>query len=424
MISIYHRCLNVVFIVTLSLVLSACLEDVFDNQLDLSVSFPAGNNSVFPNLSLDQKGNAILSWMKTENDQVALQFTRRQNNQWGAVTTVAKGNDWLVNRADFPSVVQLTETLWAAHWLVMTDSKVFAYDVWMSLSTDDGVTWNEPFRPHTDGTDSEHGFVSFFAEGEDIGAVWLDGREMVAGHGHLSHPSPSITNNVRGMTLRSTKIKANGSLYQEQVVDGLVCDCCQTDIAQTHLGAVAVFRNRSKNEIRDIHFSLLDSGRWSRSLRVAQDDWQIAGCPVNGPSVVSINKAIGVGWYTEAKGFGEVKFALSNEDTIQFRDPIIVDQGAHVVGQIGLAADNKRGFVVSWVTSDGGDSGGLNLRYIDRQGVLGPMKRVIDVNFLRQVGLPQLVLEGDVAVMAWTGGDSDMRRVHVKMLDLSEFQSF
>ena len=226
--------------VTLSLVLSACSDDVLDNHFDLSVSFPAGDNSVYPNLSLDRNGHAILSWMKTDSDQVALQFTRRQNSQWGAVITVAKGNDWLVNRADFPSVVQLTDTLWAAHWLVMTDTKVFAYDVWMSLSTDDGVTWNEPFRPHTDGTQSEHGFVSFFVEGEDIGAVWLDGREMVAGHGHLPDPSASMPNNVGGMTLRSIKIHDNGSLYKEQVIDGLVCDCCQTDIAQTHLGAVAV----------------------------------------------------------------------------------------------------------------------------------------------------------------------------------------
>jgi hypothetical protein len=419
MISIYCRCLNAVFMVTLSLVLSACSDDVLDNHFDLSVSFPAGDNSVYPNLSLDRNGHAILSWMKTDSDQVALQFTRRQNSQWGAVITVAKGNDWLVNRADFPSVVQLTDTLWAAHWLVMTDTKVFAYDVWMSLSTDDGVTWNEPFRPHTDGTQSEHGFVSFFVEGEDIGAVWLDGREMVAGHGHLPDPSASMPNNVGGMTLRSIKIHDNGSLYKEQVIDGLVCDCCQTDIAQTHLGAVAVFRNRTKNEIRDIHFSLLDSGRWSQSQRVAQDDWQIAGCPVNGPSVASSNKTIGVAWYTEAKGFGEIKFALSNEDTVQFKSPIIIDQGTHVMGQIGLAADNDRGFLVSWVTSDGGDSGGLNLRYIDHQGGLGPTNRVTDVDLLHQVGLPQLALEGNVAVMAWTGGDKNMTRVHVKTLDLS-----
>ena len=90
------------------------------------------------------------------------------------------GDNWLVNRADFPSVVQLTERLWASHWLVMTDVAGVAYDVRISLSDDGGQSWGEPFSPHTDGAISEHGFVSF-TDGEDIGAVWLDGREMEQG---------------------------------------------------------------------------------------------------------------------------------------------------------------------------------------------------------------------------------------------------
>ena len=31
--------------------------------------------------------------------------------------------------------------------------------------------------PHNDGTISEHGFVSFFKDKDDVGIVWLDGRE-------------------------------------------------------------------------------------------------------------------------------------------------------------------------------------------------------------------------------------------------------
>jgi len=49
-----------------------------------------------------------------------------------------------------------------------------------------------------------------------------------------------------GMTLRSTQIKSDGTLTKDQVIDSLVCDCCQTDIAQSDQGPVLVFRNRTK----------------------------------------------------------------------------------------------------------------------------------------------------------------------------------
>ena len=80
---------------------------------------------------------------------------------------------------DFPSVVPVSESLWAAHWLVSQEAGGYAYDVNTAVSEDGGHTWSETFIPHSDNTATEHGFVTIFADQGDVGMVWLDGRKMV-----------------------------------------------------------------------------------------------------------------------------------------------------------------------------------------------------------------------------------------------------
>ena len=54
------------------------------------------------------------------------------------------------------------------------------------------------------------------------------------------------------MTLRSALISTDGVLLEDHLVDDLVCDCCQTDVAETAHGPIGVYRNRTRQEIRDI----------------------------------------------------------------------------------------------------------------------------------------------------------------------------
>lgn len=380
-------------------------------------SSPAGAGSVSPNLSLDLDGVPILSWIKVSEDSVALQYSRWDQTQWSEPVEVSRGSDWLVNRADFPSVVQLSESLWAAHWLVMTDPSVFAYDVVVGLSTDGGTTWNNSLTPHLDGTHTEHGFVSFFADDKDVGLVWLDGRNMTGGS-HTEHNPQSMKSDT-GMTLRSTKLTAEGTLFESQIIDGLVCDCCQTDIAQTDDGAIVVFRNRTEGEHRDIYYSRMVDGNWSESKPVASDEWVIAGCPVNGPSVAASAGRTAVAWYTEAKGYGQVKLAVSEKGSDTFKPALEISSGDSVLGQVGLAATEDSGFIVSWMTFKGETKGELRLGYLDGSGHFGPEVVATDIGFTRLAGLPQMVVFGDRVILSWTGGDKSNKSVQVVSLDTS-----
>ena len=76
-----------------------------------------------------------------------------------------------------------------------------------------------------------------FSDGPRTGLVWLDGRKMVN----------EVTDDpvASGMTLRAAFVDENQNVEQEQLVDELICDCCQTDIAVASSGPVAVYRDRS-----------------------------------------------------------------------------------------------------------------------------------------------------------------------------------
>ena len=74
-----------------------------------------------------------------------------------------------------------------------------------------------------------------------------------------------------GMTLRAAVVDADQATRAEQLVDDLICDCCQTDVAVATSGPVAVYRDRSPHEIRDIYVTRLLDGKWQTGKPVASN---------------------------------------------------------------------------------------------------------------------------------------------------------
>ncbi|MDX1407284.1 MAG: hypothetical protein R3330_04100, partial [Saprospiraceae bacterium] len=174
----------------------------------------------------------------------------KKGDSWSPRREIARGSDWFVNWADFPSVVAFSDgRSLAAHWLQKSASGTYDYDVRISVSKDMGETWSGSFIPHTDGIPAEHGFVSMIpADSNRILAIWLDGRHMQAGEGHGHRHGGGA------MTLRAAEFDVDGNLFAEAELDSMVCECCQTDAAMTSTGPIVVYRNRSDQEIRDISY--------------------------------------------------------------------------------------------------------------------------------------------------------------------------
>ncbi len=362
---------------------------------------PAGSQSGQPHLSNTPGGNIVMSWLETE-ESTLLRFAEFDGQDWSAPATVAEGSDWFVNWADFPSVVPLSDDTWAAHWLRKTPGSRYSYDVILSLSADGGESWSDGIVPHDDNTPTEHGFVSLWPAAGGVGALWLDGRET-SGHGHHD-------NSGGGMTLRSAVLGADGRIRDSQLIDPLICDCCQTDIAMTGNGPLAVYRDRSESEIRDIYASRWIDGKWSEGIPVANDGWQIAGCPVNGPSVGWSHDLTTVAWFTGADEEPRVRVAFSDDDGRSFTPPVDLDADAPL-GRVAVLALDSRSSLVAWYATRGDHGASLIATRVSRNGEAGKPVEITTVDRSRLSGFPQLAAHNDSVVFAWTEVNEDDTQV-------------
>jgi hypothetical protein len=381
------------------------------------VESPAGAESREPELSATPGGRVILSWVeKMGEKRYALRFAVRETAGWSEARSAAEGENWFVNWADFPSVVELSDGSLAAHWLVRSGSGTYAYDVNVSRSADGGRTWGAAVVPHTDRTETEHGFVSLLALPEGrLGVVWVDGRAtegMKEEHGE-DEPLPM------SMQLRYAELGADGRLSNEAVLDERICECCQTSAALTAEGPLAVYRGRSEREVRDIQSVRRSAAGWGAPRAVHADEWQIKGCPVNGPSVAAEGRRAAVAWYTAEGETPRVNVAFSEDAGATFGTPTRVDDG-DVVGRadVLLLADGSA--LVCWMSGESG-KGAVKVRRIAPGGVLGTIAVVAEADVSRSGGFPRMARAGDTVYFAWTQFGKPPR-VHTAAADVSAFR--
>jgi len=361
---------------------------------------PAGQGSGQPNLAVAPDGRVHLSWIERLGEgRFSLRFATMEGDGWSTPRVIAEGSNWFVNWADFPSMIALPDGSLAAHWLVKSGPGTFDYDVTIARSFDGGKTWGKPFVPHRDGVKAEHGFVSMFAAKDgNLAAVWLDGREMKpgAGDGNKDHG-----HGHGNMTLRYVKVKRDGTLMDEAALDTRVCECCQTSAAMTADGPVVVYRDRSEQEIRDISIVRLRDGKWSQPRSVFSDNWQINGCPVNGPAVSAAGRRVAVAWYTGAGNAQRVKLAFSNDAGESFGAPVTVDDG-NPTGRVDVLMLADGGALVCWLEKLPG-GGEIRMRRVRPDGKQDQAITVAPSGTARSNGFPQMARAGDALVFAWTG---------------------
>jgi hypothetical protein len=278
---------------------------------------------------------------------------------------------------------------------VRSGAAPYAYDVHVSVS-EDGRDWSPPARLHDDASPTEHGFATLFRDGAGAGAVWLDGRRMGAGAGHgEGHDAHD-----GAMTLRAGRIEPDGRVLDQTELDGRTCDCCQTGAAMTAAGPIVVYRDRGEDEVRDIFAVVRRDGRWSEPRPVAEDGWQIAACPVNGPAVAARGELVVVAWFTAAADDPRIRVAFSADGGDRF-GPVIDVAAGGVSGRVGAVLAEDGAAVVSWVaTSDAGSE--IRYRRISRDGDGGEVATLTAIDASRSAGFPQMALGGEGLVFAWT----------------------
>jgi hypothetical protein len=361
------------------------------------VVVPDADGAAEPNLTVGFKGRPWLSWLQPKagggHQFLAAPMTA---TSVGRPITIAEGTSFLANWADFPALFFAADGTMAAHWLERAGSRA-AYHIRMKTSRDQGRTWGATVTPHRDDSPVEHGFVSFFdAPGGGVGVAWLDGREMTAtgagGHG------------AGNMTLRTTTVRGD-SLGADVVLDGRVCDCCQTAAARTADGVVVAYRDRTapaagQPEIRDISVVRYEEGAWSPPTVVHDDGWELSGCPVNGPAVAAAGRHVAIAWFTDQGRMPRVLAAFSSDGGRTFSPPVRLN-GDVTLGRVDVVMPSADRAFVSFIerTEPGAR---LVVREVRRDGTAGSLATVAPISRERTSGFARMAIAQGRLFVTWT----------------------
>lgn len=356
-----------------------------------SIASPAAPGSTEPNLAVGPDGRGWLTWMEpTADSGWALRVAAREGEGWTAPRTIVEGRDFFLNWADFPSLAVLGGDRLAAHWLERSGPGTYSYDVRIALSHDGGATWTRGVVPHRDGTESEHGFASLWPDSAGVAAVWLDGRKYARASDEAG----------KEMMLVHTVLDSAGRRGPEVRLDERICDCCQTSVARTSRGPIVAYRDRSPDEVRDIHVVRLVDGAWSAPAPVHADGWRIDYCPVNGPSIAADGEHVVVAWFSAPGDTARVQVAFSEDAGATFGEPARVDEGSPA-GRVGVVLLPSGDALVSWIerTPRGAE---VRLRRIRVNGAPGTPLTVGTSSADRASGFPRLAVAGRELLVAWT----------------------
>ena len=368
--------------------------------------FPENSSESFL-LSTDK--DLFISWTEQVLDSNFLYVTKFEGDSWSNKKLITKGTDWFVNWADFPSISynNLSNSIFSFH-LQKSSEETFSYDVNYHINSKE--TWKDMNKIHDDNTFSEHGFVSSIPYKDGFMVSWLDGRNTygVGDHGHAKG----------AMTIRSAVLDFNGNIVSQNVIDEMVCECCQTSMAISGDIPIVVYRDRSEGEIRDIYYSRYIDSNWTEPHPIHNDGWEINGCPVNGPNVDSYGDNVVVSWFSASNGRPKVNLKFSTDNGRTFGDKILIDEVDNSpLGRVDIELISETEAIISWLSTVDG-KGKLLIRKIKTNGEIGLIKVVDEISTERSTGFPQIEKFNDDVYISWTDNSELGKKVRVTKIPL------
>lgn len=350
---------------------------------------PAKTPSGEPYLFTDEKGMVYLSWIEKIESKNEFKFSTLTAGKWSEPALIDSGRNWFVNWADYP-MIATNGNDFIAHYLEKNGDGTYAYDVKLTSSPDRGKTWKASNTLHDDGKEAEHGFVSMLPYKENFFIAWLDGRNTVTDgmENHEGHHGQ--------MSLRAAIVDKEGKKINEWELDNRTCECCQTSAAIIESGPVVVYRDRSEDEIRDMSIVRLLNNEWTKPKSIYNDNWKIAGCPVNGPRAVAEGNFMAIAWYSVPDGQSKVSIIFSNDGGESFGEPIQVDEGS-AIGRVDIVILDKKTIMASWM-----EGTTIKAAKVHADGTKESSITIASSSESRSSGFPQMTKCDDQVLFAWT----------------------
>ena len=346
------------------------------------IQAPANSNSAQAQLTASD-GGVLLSWLEHTDATATLKFSELAGGVWAAAKTVASSDDWFVTDADVPTVMRMSDGTLVATTYPSIDPAIEAYDLRISYSRDEGKTWSQPLSPHHDGTKTQHGFASLFEMPSGaLGLIWLDGRVQ------------------QSMSIYFASFDAAWKQTAEASVNARVCECCPTAAAMTADGPLVAFRDRSNQEIRDIHVARVEQGKWTEAVPVHADNWRIEACPVNGPALSARGRTVAAAWFSATGNNGHAYAAFSQDAGRTWGDPIRLDDETSL-GRVDIELLEGDSALATWVEF-ANERAQLRARQIRTTRERSAAATIAGAGDRRVRGYPRLERTGNTLVFAWT----------------------
>ena len=369
---------------------------------------PAGESSSLPHL-MSNKDVSLLSWVETVGDTLhTMYYAELVDGVWQKPQTILSGSDWFVNWADYPMISENNGSLWS-HVLKKSTAGTYSYDIKMNVKPKGATVWKTDMLLHTDGTPTEHGFVSIEPYNNNFFVNWLDGRNT----------QENEVGERGAMTLRAGVVSTTGELLQEYELDTRTCDCCQTTSAITDNGPIVIYRSRSEEEIRDISIVRWVDGSFTAPKVIHEDNWQIKGCPVNGPKVAVLGNEVAVAWFTGAENDPKVKLVFSTDGGANFQEPILIAEGM-VMGRVDVLWMDEDKVVVSWVESKG-KLAIFNAMVVSKEGTMSSKQVIAELDGSRKSGFPQMEIVEETLYFAWTEQSASTSKIQTAKMPVGAF---
>jgi hypothetical protein len=333
--------------------------------------------------------NCLCLGSKKNDSITTLKYSKFNGDTWTSPSKIISGSDWFVNWADFPAIAENNGNV-LTNVLQKSADGTYTYDIRLQLFSKNKNTWKNNFLLNLDGKKSEHGFVSMLPYNENSFFVtWLDGRTLV-----------DVPKEKEQMTLRGAFVNVEGEITNDVLLDDRTCECCNTAATIVANGPVVIYRDRSKQEIRDISIVRLVNGKWTNPKTVYKDNWEIPGCPVNGPAIDSFKDAVALAWFTAENDKPRVQVIFSDDQGATFGIPYRIDTG-NAIGRVDLVMLDKDNAVISWMEPDGVDTL-IQILKIASDGTKSLPVTITKTRSERSSGFPQMELLNDKLFIAWT----------------------
>jgi hypothetical protein len=275
----------------------------------------------------------------------------------------------------------------------------------LATSTNWGRSFSKSIPVDPTGAASQSFYTLAVGPDGAVYAAWLDGRDRGQGKSGSS-------------AIYLAKSTNRGQSFEKSVRVALnVCPCCRPSIAFTDAKTMHIsWRGVIGDDIRDIFVGTsIDGGAtFSTPARVAEDNWQINGCPHSGPSLATMGGKLFVAWRTVAGDRGRVHIASSGDNGAHFSAKVEADgnlldanhpQLLALESSIGLAFQARE-------ASDQNAWGKFDIYFsqIDQDGSLSSPQRL--GHAAGSATYPTILFERpDHLFVAWTEGTEDGQKV-------------